>query len=90
MKPEPVEILFLDAAPADVEARLEHLAAVISGNLGADRGDATLHNLRELYVGNDPISTRFVENLLHCVVCSSHWRCEHCDHRQVTRERPAR
>ena len=89
MKPEPTEISPQDAASADVDARLEHLASVISGNPYLGSNAATLSNLRELYDSGNPVSARFVENLLHCVVCSSHWRCEHCEYRQDSRERPA-
>jgi hypothetical protein len=89
MMPDSIEIPFHDATAADVDTRLEHLATVISGNAYLGSSEATLNNLRELYDSGNPASARFVENLLHCVVCSSHWRCEHCDYRQASRERSA-
>ena len=89
MKPEPIETALPDAAATDVDARLEHLAAVISGQRDAGGETPTLLNLRELYDSRDPISTRFVRNLLQCAVCTASWRCDHCEYRQASSPRPA-
>jgi hypothetical protein len=81
-----IEIPPKAAAAVVVDSRLEHLASVISGNGFTDSNSATLLNLRELYDSDDPASIRFVENLLQCAVCTSNWRCDHCDYRQVASE----
>ena len=83
MMPDSIAKLLQDDSAAEIDARLEHLAAVISGNWVVDASTSTLANLRELYGSDDPVSTRFVENLLQCAVCTSSWRCDHCDYRQV-------
>jgi hypothetical protein len=87
MMPDSIAKLLQDDSAAEIDARLEHLAAVISGNSFADTSAQTLANLRELYQSADPVSARFVENLLQCVACTSNWRCDHCDYRQVAGER---
>ena len=84
MMPDSIAKLLQDDSAAEIDARLEHLAAVISGNWLADAGTSTLANLRELYESADPVSARFVANLLHCAACTSNWRCDHCDYRQAT------
>ena len=56
----------------------------------AEASTPTLANLRELYASTDPVSTRFVLNLLQCAACTSDWRCDHCDYRQVASDRPQR
>jgi hypothetical protein len=76
-----------DDGAAAIDARLEHLAAVISGQGFAEASTPTLANLRELYQSADPVSTRFVLNLLQCAACTSNWRCDHCDYRQVASDR---
>jgi hypothetical protein len=86
MMPDQVHRLLQEDGADEIDARLEHLAAVISGNGFVDASTPTLANLRELYESGDPVSARFVENLLHCVTCTSHWRCDHCDYRQVASE----
>ncbi len=83
MMPDSIAKLLQDDSAAEIDARLEHLASVISGNWFVDAGTPTLANLRELYESADPISARFVANLLHCAACTSNWRCDHCDYRQV-------
>lgn len=87
MMPDSIASLLQDDSAAEIDARLEHLAAVISGNCFVDATTQTLANLRELYESGDPVSARFVENLLHCVTCTSTWRCDHCEYRQVAGER---
>ena len=86
MMPDSIATLLQDDSAAEIDARLEHLAAMISGNCFVDASTPTLANLRELYESADPVSTRFVENLLQCVACTSSWRCDHCDYRQVAGE----
>jgi hypothetical protein len=86
MMPDKVYFPFQDDSVAEIDSRLEHLAAIISGNGFVDAGAPTLTNLRELYRSADPISTRFVQNLLHCAICTSNWRCDHCDYRQAAGE----
>jgi hypothetical protein len=86
MMPDSIAKLLQDDSAAEIDARLEHLASVISGNWFVDGGTATLANLRELYESADPVSARFVENLLQCAACTSSWRCDHCDYRQVAGE----
>ncbi|MEI9987548.1 MAG: hypothetical protein WDN69_33035 [Aliidongia sp.] len=81
-----IEIPLKAVTAVEVDSRLEHLASVISGNGFTDGNSATLLNLRELYGSDDPVSIRFVENLLQCAVCTSSWRCDHCDYRQVASE----
>jgi hypothetical protein len=86
MMPDSIATLLQDDSAAEIDARLEHLAAVISGNCFVDAGTPTLANLRELYESANPVSARFVANLLHCVACTSNWRCDHCEYRQVARD----
>jgi hypothetical protein len=83
MMPDSIATLLQDDSAAEIDARLEHLAAVISGNCFVDAATPTLTNLRELYESADPVSARFVANLLHCVACTSNWRCDHCEYRQA-------
>ena len=86
MMPDPILPLPPDDSAASVDAQLEHLAAMISGNWLVDATTSTLANLRELYESADPVLARFVANLLHCVTCTSNWRCDHCEYRQVAHE----
>ena len=90
MMPDQALLPLQNDSAAEIEAQLEHLAAVISGTGFADGSTSTLDNLRELYGSGDPVSNRFVENLLHCMICTSSWRCDHCDYRQVAGDRSAR